>query len=199
MGASCTLGRDSLVDPTGGAGGGVEAWAAVARRHVRAGQPHGAYCEFLVSESHPLDRRDVEFVVVGAGLLGLSTAWHLMRRGRDVLVLERAQVGHPGAGSRGLCRIFRLGYDDPRYVVMAQQALPLWRELEADTGYSLLRTTGQLTFGPNLDALSEDSPQRAPISNGGPRRRRAATFPLWRRPGRPCLSPAPVSSMPSKP
>jgi sarcosine oxidase len=95
----------------------------------------------------------VEFVVVGAGLLGLSTAWQLIRRGRDVLVLERAQVGHPGSGSRGLCRIFRLGYDDPRYVEMAKQALPLWRELEAATGSMLLTTTGQLTFGPGLDIL----------------------------------------------
>lgn len=32
---------------------------------------------------------DVDVVVVGAGLAGLSAAWHLQRRGRDVLVLER--------------------------------------------------------------------------------------------------------------
>ncbi len=93
-------------------------------------------------------------MVVGAGLLGLSTAWQLARRGRDVLVLEGARVGHPGAGSRGLCRIFRLGYDDPRYVAMAKRALPLWREMEAETGSDLLRTTGQLTFGAGLSSLS---------------------------------------------
>ena len=106
-----------------------------------------------MSERRPLGRAEVEFVVVGAGLLGLCTAWQLIRRGRDVLVLERAQVGHPGSGSRGLCRIFRLGYDEPRYVEMAKQALPLWRDLEAETGSALLTTTGQLTFGPGLDVL----------------------------------------------
>jgi sarcosine oxidase len=92
-------------------------------------------------------------VVVGAGLLGLSTAWQLIRRRRDVMVLETARVGHAGCGSKGLCRIFRLGYDDPRYVEMAKRALPLWRELEADTDSILLTTTGQLTFGPGLEAL----------------------------------------------
>jgi sarcosine oxidase len=96
---------------------------------------------------------EAEFVVVGAGLIGLSTAWHLARRGREVAVLERATVGHAGGGSHGSGRIFRLGYDDPRYVEMAKLALPLWRELEAESGTELLTTTGQITFGPGLDRL----------------------------------------------
>jgi sarcosine oxidase len=98
---------------------------------------------------------DAEFVVVGAGLLGLAAGCELARRGREVIVFERACVGHPGAGSKGECRIFRLGYDDPRYVRMAQLALPLWRQLEAETGTALLTTTGQLTFGPGADVLAD--------------------------------------------
>jgi sarcosine oxidase len=123
-----------------------------------------------MGDPRPLGRSAVEFVVIGAGLLGLSTAWHLIRRGRDVLVLERARVGHSGSGSRGLCRIFRLGYDDPRYVRMAKQALPLWRELEAETGSALLSITGQLTFGPGLDVLGSG------LASAG------ATFELWSGP-----------------
>ena len=94
-----------------------------------------------------------EFAVVGAGLLGLSAADALHRRGRDVVVLERAEVGHPGSGSKGSCRIFRLGYEDPRYVALAQRALTLWRRLETDAGEELLTTTGQLSFGPDLGPL----------------------------------------------
>ena len=101
----------------------------------------------------PLLPSESEFVVVGAGLLGLSTAWHLARRGREAAILERAWVGHQGGGSHGSCRIFRLGYDDPRYVEMAKLALPGWRQLEAETGSELLTTTGQITFGPGLDRL----------------------------------------------
>jgi sarcosine oxidase len=93
-------------------------------------------------------------VVVGAGLLGLSAAAELCRRGREVVVLEQAAVGHSRSGSKGSSRIFRLGYDDPRYVKMAKAALPLWRDLEADTGADLLTTTGQVTFGPGIEVLA---------------------------------------------
>jgi sarcosine oxidase len=102
----------------------------------------------------PAPPGDAEFVVVGAGVLGLSTAAALRRRGREVLVLERAAVGHERSGSKGSARIFRLGYDDPRYVEMAKVALRLWRDLEAEAGAELLTTTGQLTFGPGIDLLA---------------------------------------------
>jgi sarcosine oxidase len=97
---------------------------------------------------------EAEVVVVGAGLLGLSAASELRRRGRDVVLLERGHVGNPRSGSHGECRIFRLGYDDPRYVEMAKLALPLWRAWEDESGTALLTTTGQLTFGPGLELLS---------------------------------------------
>jgi sarcosine oxidase len=93
-------------------------------------------------------------IVVGAGLLGLSTAWALGRRGIETLVLESAIPGHHRAGSTGSARIFRLGYPDPLYVEMARQAFTLWRTLEAESGLSLLETTGQLTFGPDMEAIT---------------------------------------------
>ena len=94
-------------------------------------------------------------IVIGAGLLGLSTAWSLSRRGVDVLVLEAESPGHEGSGSKGQSRIFRLGYPDPLYVRMALQARDLWRALEAESGRSLLSETGQLTFGPGLPGVAE--------------------------------------------
>jgi sarcosine oxidase len=96
------------------------------------------------------ERADV--VIVGGGLLGLSTAWALRGR-RDVLVLERDSVGHARGGSHGPTRIFRLGYMDPNYVAMAQRAAEQWRALEADTGVQLLHPTPQLTFGLGADAV----------------------------------------------
>jgi sarcosine oxidase len=86
--------------------------------------------------------------VIGAGLLGLSAAWSLSRRGWSVDVLEAAGGrGHPLAGSKGDARIFRLGYPQPHYVAMASAARTLWRELEAQSGRALLHITGQLSFG----------------------------------------------------
>ena len=91
-----------------------------------------------------------EVAIVGAGLLGLAAARVLFGRGRDVVVLEQAQIGHPGAGSKGSCRIFRLGYPDPDYVAAARRAGQLWRDLEAESGRQLHWPTPQLSFGPGM-------------------------------------------------
>jgi sarcosine oxidase len=105
--------------------------------------------------------RDV--AIVGAGLLGLAAARVLTGRGRDVVVLEQAQIGHAGAGSKGSCRIFRLGYPDPGYVTAARHAGELWRELEAESGRQLRWPTPQLSFGPGLSDV-----QRALETAGTP-------------------------------
>jgi sarcosine oxidase len=87
-------------------------------------------------------------VVVGAGLLGLSAAWALSRRGWDVLVLEAAGTpGHERSGSKGDARIFRLGYPERHYVDMAVLAGALWRDLEIATGRQLLHVTAQVALG----------------------------------------------------
>jgi sarcosine oxidase len=87
-------------------------------------------------------------IVVGAGLLGLSSAWALSRRGWLVTVLEAAGApGHERSGSKGDARIFRLGYPEAHYVAMAVRAGARWRALEAITGRRLLHVTGQVTLG----------------------------------------------------
>ena len=98
---------------------------------------------------------DAEYVVVGAGALGLAAGRAVARRGHGVVVLERATVGHAGSGSKGTARIFRLGYDDPVYVRLAMVSLTLWRRLEAESGVPLLTVTGQLTFGDDLGRLTD--------------------------------------------
>ncbi len=45
------------------------------------------------------ERRDV--AVVGAGVMGLASAWAIARKGRDVAVLEQFEVGHPFGSSHG--------------------------------------------------------------------------------------------------
>jgi sarcosine oxidase len=93
-----------------------------------------------------------QVVVVGAGVMGSATAWALARAGREVVALERFRIGHTRGSSHGRSRIFRLSYHDATYVRMAQEALPLWRLLEEDTGQSILHTTGGLDVGKALDA-----------------------------------------------
>jgi sarcosine oxidase len=100
-------------------------------------------------------REDSEFVIAGGGLLGLAAGAALTRRGRQVTVLEQATVGHPGGGSKGSCRIFRLGYPDPEYVALARQARQLWNELERPGEAQLVTPTPHLTFGSELEEVRQ--------------------------------------------
>src|SRR5262245_57925666 len=88
-----------------------------------------------------------DVVVVGAGAMGSAAAWWLERQGRDVVLLEQFEAGHRRGSSHGGSRIFRFAYAEVSYVKLAQEALPLWRELEADAGETLLELTGAVDHG----------------------------------------------------
>jgi sarcosine oxidase len=96
-----------------------------------------------------------DVAVVGAGLLGLAAGRALATRGYDVVVIEQAEVGHLGSGSKGAARIFRLGYPDPGYVRAARRSGELWRELEAKSGRQILWPTPQLTLGTGLRSVQK--------------------------------------------
>ena len=69
----------------------------------------------------------VDTIIVGGGVIGLSTAWNLARRGQRVLLLERFAPGHTRGASHGATRNFNPAYADPAYVGLlrrARQALP---------------------------------------------------------------------------
>jgi sarcosine oxidase len=95
-----------------------------------------------------------EFVVVGAGLLGLGTSRALGGLGRDVLCLEQARVGHEWGGSKGNSRAFRYGYDEPMLNAMVAEAERAWRELEAASGQRILQPCPFLNFGEGLSAYA---------------------------------------------
>jgi sarcosine oxidase len=118
-----------------------------------------------------------ESVVVGGGITGLSAAWGLARRGREVVLLDQAEIGHRGGGSHGACRIFRLGYDDPAYVALASRAREQWAELEQDCGEQLLHPTPQLTFGPQMRQVQAAMRQAGAPCELIPVREACARFP----------------------
>ncbi len=84
----------------------------------------------------------MQAAVIGAGVMGLATGRVLARRGHDVVVYEQFRVGHDRGSSHGRSRIFRLAYAEEEYVRLAQESLRLWRELEAETGETLLQLNG---------------------------------------------------------
>jgi sarcosine oxidase len=74
--------------------------------------------------------------------MGLATGWALGRRGHEAVVYEQFAVGNDRGSSHGRSRIFRLAYAEPEYVRLAQEALGLWRELEEESGETLLELNG---------------------------------------------------------
>src|SRR6476660_6436409 len=83
--------------------------------------------------------------------MGLATARALGLRGHDVVVFEQFERGHQRGSSHGRSRIFRLAYAEPEYVRLAQESLGLWRELEAETGETLLELNGLLEIVTTLE------------------------------------------------
>jgi sarcosine oxidase len=88
-------------------------------------------------------------IVVGLGAHGSAAAYHLAKRGQTVLGFDRFARGHTLASFGGLSRIIRLSYyEQPSYVPLLKRAWDLWRELERDSGETLLTQTGGLYMGP---------------------------------------------------
>jgi glycine/D-amino acid oxidase-like deaminating enzyme len=52
-----------------------------------------------------------EVIVVGAGITGASTAWHLRHRGLRVLLLERGEPASGGTGRTAAEDFRRLSHD----------------------------------------------------------------------------------------
>ena len=93
--------------------------------------------------------RSTEVAVVGLGAMGSMALWRLARRGVRCTGFEQFRPGHGLGSSTGDTRIFRTAYfEAPAYVPLLLAALPLWRELEAETGAALLTLTGGLMIGP---------------------------------------------------
>ncbi|HKO25766.1 MAG TPA: N-methyl-L-tryptophan oxidase [Chloroflexota bacterium] len=93
------------------------------------------------------NRYDV--IVIGVGGMGSSTCYHLARRGKRVLGLERFGIPHTRGSSHGYTRIIRLAYyEHPSYVLLLRRAYELWREIQEVAGEQLLYITGSIDAGP---------------------------------------------------
>ncbi|PIV75633.1 MAG: FAD-dependent oxidoreductase [Rhodobacteraceae bacterium CG17_big_fil_post_rev_8_21_14_2_50_65_11] len=91
---------------------------------------------FYAGAARPLPRFDAaagaitcDVAVVGGGFTGLSAAWHLARRGFDVVLLEAQRVGFGASGRNGgqVGQGQRLEQDDLEALVGHDQARALWR------------------------------------------------------------------------
>src|SRR5712664_2842246 len=86
-----------------------------------------------------------DVAVIGAGVFGAWTAWHLGRRGRRVLLADAYGPGNARASSAGESRIIRMGYGaDELYTRWSVMSLAQWKEFFAAAGERLFHETGVL-------------------------------------------------------
>lgn len=95
----------------------------------------------------------VDTIIVGGGVIGLSTAWNLARRGQRVLLLERFAPGHTRGASHGATRNMNNAYAEPFYLDLYEEALQAWQELEERSGERLLTLCGLVSHG-DPDAIA---------------------------------------------
>lgn len=89
----------------------------------------------------------VPFVVIGGGVMGLSAAWALARRGERPLVLEQFARGHTRGASHGATRNFNNAYADEHYLDLLARAREGWDALGTPGGEPLLRLHGLVSHG----------------------------------------------------
>ncbi len=87
--------------------------------------------------------KSADVVVIGAGIIGVMTAWHLAKRGLSVVVCEKGRVaGEQSSRNWGWVR--QQGRDPAELPIMIEAGRQ-WQEFAADTGEDLgFRQTGSL-------------------------------------------------------
>ncbi len=85
----------------------------------------------------------VPTLVIGAGVHGLSTAWHLARQGEEVLVIDKTGVA---AGASGIaCGIVRNNYFQPAMQELMAACVEVWEEQPEALHY---HPSGYIALGP---------------------------------------------------
>jgi len=86
-------------------------------------------------------------IVVGAGVFGAWTAWHLRKAGQRVLLLDAVGAAHARASSGGESRLTRGSYGaDEIYTRMAFDSLASWKWLSEQSGLPTFHQVGVLFF-----------------------------------------------------
>ncbi|PRA12173.1 sarcosine oxidase subunit beta [Arthrobacter sp. MYb211] len=94
-----------------------------------------------------------ELVIIGGGIMGVSTAWHLAKSGvRNIVLLELGELGG-GSSAKPLGGI-RANFSDPGNIQLGQRSLAAYRRFDSEFGAGIgLEQVGYLFLCRNADSL----------------------------------------------
>lgn len=100
----------------------------------------------------------VDVAVIGAGVFGAWSAWHLKKAGLSVALIDQYSPGHARSSSGGESRVIRVSYGgDPLYSSMAVDSLAQWDALSQRQSQPILHKVGVLWFSADNDASAKQS------------------------------------------
>ena len=101
-----------------------------------------------------------DVAVIGAGVFGAWTAWHLAKRGQRVVLIDAYGPAHSRASSGGETRIIRMGYGaDELYTRWSERSLTQWKDFSAVTRQPLFLETGVLWMAGKDETRLRESKQ----------------------------------------
>ena len=105
-----------------------------------------------------MPNKSCDVAIIGSGVFGAWTAWHLTQRKLRVLLLDTHGPAHSRASSGGESRIIRMSYgSDEIYTRWSHNSLTQWKNLFAATGNNLFQETGVLWLADQDDARIRES------------------------------------------
>lgn len=97
--------------------------------------------------------------IIGAGVFGAWTAWHLQRAGQRVVLVDKYGPANARASSGGETRVIRMAYGpDEIYTRMSHRSLGQWKDFFARIARpELFRETGVLWLAAATDKAARQS------------------------------------------
>lgn len=96
---------------------------------------------------------DYDVIVVGAGVMGSSTAYYAAKRGLKTLLLEQFDFLHHRGSSHGESRTIRAAYPQQHYCQMVMKSYQLWEEAQAQAGFNVYYKAHHFDMGPSNDPM----------------------------------------------
>uniref|UniRef100_A0A914CN39 Sarcosine oxidasee (formaldehyde-forming) n=1 Tax=Acrobeloides nanus TaxID=290746 RepID=A0A914CN39_9BILA len=87
---------------------------------------------------------DFDAIVIGGGIMGTCSAYHLAKLGSKTLMLEQFEYGHKNGSSHGASRTTRIVHTSPMYLKLAQASYNEWNELSQSSKTKILEPSGLL-------------------------------------------------------